>query len=59
MIRNEESEVAQNELNLLMRVNFTVSNRSAKVIGTGLLNLTEAPSRRLIVHVTFAHIMCL
>ncbi|KAL5972021.1 hypothetical protein TSMEX_000275, partial [Taenia solium] len=57
MVRNEEGEEAQHGLNLFMRVNFTGGNRSAKVIGTGSLNPTEAPNRRLIAHITFAHLM--
>ncbi|CDS38328.1 FAD binding protein type 2 [Echinococcus multilocularis] len=57
MIRNEEGEEACHGLNLFMRVNFTGGNRSAKVMGTGSLNPTEAPGRRLIVHITFAHLM--
>lgn len=56
MIRNEKCEKAQYGLNLFMRVNFTGGNRSAKVLGTGSLNPTESPERRLIAHIAFAHL---
>ena len=56
MVRNDEGEKPQYGLNLFVRVNFTGGNRSAKILGTGSLNPTESTERRLIAHITFAHL---